>query len=321
MSTVYNAPMPILMRNVIDNLADVVTLLERNAPYTPLGGWYRPGADLDEASSAMWFQKDWVHADLAVEGSDLFLQSERYFEIARRFCDAEVILPHSLYVNLMTGLAEHGPAHTDNPKFRGRERANTPMWLLRTMLWSGLFERWEILQATAIWWLNDVEEGGIAYWADGPDKAPHRHVGDMANTALLGDNHHMFHQVERVGPFDKGTPKVTQRAELAPASDGSGDWAIVDRGQEVFRAPLDRYRVSVLWKADVYRTEAERRQVADDLLSLEEVARVFDRDLEARGEKLRFDLERLEDPSFAETLSAVYPPAIPVGAGRSIYDY
>jgi hypothetical protein len=317
---VRTARAPLLLRDVIDDVGDVRQLLERNAPYTPLGGWYRPGADEDIATNAMWFQKDWVHADLAVAGSDLFQRSERYHQAAREFCNAEVILPHSLYVNMMVGIDRAGPAHTDNPKFRGRERKNTPMWLLRTMLWSGLFRRWEIVQATSIWWLNDVEEGGLLYWPDGPDKPPHRHVGAMANTALLGDNHHMFHQVERVGPFDLGTRLVTQRAKLAPASDGSGDWAVVDRGDEVFRAPLDRYRVSVLWKADVYKTEEERRVVADDTLSFEDVARVFDQDLASRGENLRVDLERLEHPAFQRALEAVYPEARPIGAEPSMFD-
>jgi hypothetical protein len=316
---IHTAEHPILLREVIADPGAVIRLLERNAPYSPLGGWYRPGVDEEVAGSAMWFQKDWVHADLAVEGSDLFQQNPRYHEAARKFCDAELILPHSLYVNVMVGIDRSGPAHTDNPKFRGRERKNTPMWLLRTMLWSTLFTRWEIVQATSIWWLNDVEEGGLLYWADGPDKPPHRHVGAMANTALLGDNHHMFHQVERIGPFDQGTRLVTQRAQLAPAADGSRDWTVVDRGAEVFRAPLERYRVSVLWKADAYRTQQEHREVAGDTLSLEEVARIFDRDLKARGESLRFDLERLEDPAFQRSLQAVYPEAIPVGAGRSMY--
>jgi hypothetical protein len=71
----------------------------------------------------------------------------------------------------MVCLDRFGPAHTDNPKFRGRERKNTPMWLLRTMLWSELFTRLEIVQATAIWWLNDVEEGDLAGSWD-PDNFP-----------------------------------------------------------------------------------------------------------------------------------------------------
>jgi len=318
---VYIADPPLLLRDVVDDVTEVVALLERNAPYTPLGGWYRPGVAEDVPTSPMWFQKDWVHAGQCVEGSALFTEHPRYHEAARRYCGAERILPHSLYVNVMVGLDRYGPAHTDNPKFRGRERRNTPMWLLRTMLWSGLFTRWEIRQVTAIWWLGDAEEeGGLLYWAEGPDRPPRRHAGATANTALLGDNHHMFHQVERVGPFDLGTRLVTQRAQLAPAPNGSGDWAVVDRGVEVFRAPLARYRVSVLWKADVCASEAERRAVADDVLSLEEVARVFDRDLAGRGERLRFDLERLEDPVFQRALAAIYPEATPVGAGPSLYD-
>jgi len=93
---VEKASPPSLLRDVIDDVAEVVALLERNAPYTPLGGWYRPGVDEDAATSPMWSQNDWVHADLSVEGSDLFVPHPRYHESARRFCDAEVILPHSL---------------------------------------------------------------------------------------------------------------------------------------------------------------------------------------------------------------------------------
>ncbi len=315
----YSDP-PILLRDVIEDIADVVRLLERNAPYTPLGGWYRPGADLDVPSSAMWFQKDWVHADLRVEGSELFLFHERMTQAARDFYDAEVIVPHSVYVNLMAAMQRSGPAHTDNPRFQGRDRSNTPMWLLRTMLWSGLFDRQVIVQATSIWWMNDVEGGGLFYWPEGPDEPPREHVGDMANTALIGDNHGMFHQVGPVGPFDQGTRLVTQRAELAPAADGSGEWAVTDRGEVRYQAPLEQYRVSVLWKADVYRNQAEQRRQMADTLSIPEVARVFDRDLEEKGVDVRFDLDRIEDPAVIATLNTVYPEAVPVGKAPSIFD-
>jgi hypothetical protein len=157
----YSDP-PILLRDVIEDVGDVVRLLERNAPYTPLGGWYRPGADLDVPTSPMWFQNDWVHADLRVDGSELFLFHERVTQAARDFYAAEVIVPHSVYVNLMAAIDRGGPAHTDNPRFHGRDRSNTPMWLLRTMLWSGLFDRYAIVQATSIWWMNDVEGGGTS---------------------------------------------------------------------------------------------------------------------------------------------------------------
>lgn len=311
---------PLLLRDVIEDRAALLGLLERNAPYTPLGGWYRPDADPDAATSPLWFQNDWVHADLAVEGCELFLQHPRVLQAARDFYGAEVVLPHSVYVNLMAAMDRAGPAHTDNPRFQGRDRSNTPMWLLRSMLWSGLFQRWNIVQATSIWWMNDVEGGELRYWPEGPDKPPQRHADAMANTALLGDNHGMFHQVGPVGPFDRGTVMVRPRAELAPADDASGDWVVRDRGEEAYRAPLERYRISVLWKADVYRSEAERARLCAEPLSLDDVARVFDRDLAARGAELRFDLARLEDLSFAGEVAALYPEARPIDALPSIFD-
>ena len=305
---------PVLMHDVIDDMGAVVSLLESQAPYDPLGGWYNPGADPHARTRPMWFQNDWVHDTFAAPGSDLFLRNASYIDAARTFYDAEVVEPHSVYVNLMTSISDGGPAHTDNPRFHGRDRTNTPMWLLRAMLWSGLFDDYEILQATAIWWMNDVEGGGLYYWPDGPDTAPTHHVGAMANTALFGDNHGMFHQVAPIGPFDAGTPLVTPSAQLAPVGDGSGDWAVTDHGTVEFRAPLDSIRVSVLWKADVYRTAPERDDRAANALSLQDVADTFNDDLAARGATPRLDLDRLQDLTLKAELAEVYPEAVPVGA-------
>jgi len=260
-----------------------------------------------------------VHAGTVLPGAELFLNHSPYLDAARRYTGAEEIVPHSVYVNVMVALGACGPAHTDNPKFRGRERANTPMWLLRSMLSSGLFRRWEIVQTTAIWWLGDVEGGGLAYWADGPAAPPRRHAEAMANTALLGDNHHMFHQVEPVGPFEDRPRLVSPRAELAPARDGSGDWVIRDRGGEAFRAPLSRYRVSVLWKADVYATAEERQRLASDTLSLDDVCAIFQRDLSARGVSLTLEPAKLDDLAVAQAVQAVYPEPVPVGTRPTIF--
>jgi hypothetical protein len=113
---------------------------------------------------------------------------------------------------------------------------------------------------------------------------------------------------------------VTSRAELAPADDASGDWVVTDRGEQRFRAPLGDYRVSVLWKADVYKDEAERRKRIANPLSMRDVADVFDRDFERRGSELRFDLDRVEDPALIAAVNAVYPEAVPVDRAPSIYD-
>jgi hypothetical protein len=311
---------PIRLDNVIENLDGVHGLLERNAPYTPLGGWYRPGTETGAAIRPLWFQNDWVHADLCVEGADLFLFHERTMQAARDFYGAGVVIPHSVYVNLMIALDRAGPAHTDNPRFCGRDRSNTPMWLLRSMLWSGLFDDETITQATSIWWMNDVEGGGFLYWPQGPGHPPREYVGSMANTALVGDNHGMFHQVAPVGPFDRDDLRVTAAAELAPASDGSGDWCVIDRGSVRHRAPLQDYRVSVLWKADVYRDEEEHAQMQSRSLSLQEVCERFRADLAERGIDVRFDEEDLGNPATAATIAPHYPEASPSGALRSIFE-
>jgi len=311
---------PLLLRDTIDDLDEVMGLFIRNAPYTPLGGWYRPDHAQGEATSPMWFQKDWVHADFSAEGSELFFWNERFMEAARQFYSAKEIVPRSVYVNLMISLNESGPAHTDNPTFRGRDRTNTPMMLLRVMVASGLFDRWQIVQATSIWWMNDVEGGGFSYWAHGPGQGPERHVGDMANTALVGDNHGMYHQVEPVGPFLEKTPLVTPAAELAPVAGGQDDWAVTDLGKECFRAPFAQLRASVLWKADVYADEAERRELAADVISMDDVVRIFNEDLAVRGEGFRLDREALEKHTGVAELAAIYPEPVPVGAGRSIFD-
>lgn len=317
---VHHANPPVLIENLIDDIDTVAALFERNAPYMPLGGWFRPDQAGAEAMSPMWFQKDWARPDFAVDGAELFLSHERILNAAREFYDAEVVLPHTLYVNLMAAMVECGPAHTDNPTFRGRDRSNTPMMLLRSMFWSGLFDHWAIKQATSIWWMNDVEGGGLMFWPEGPQRPPQHYVGAMTNTALVGDNHGMFHQVQPVGPLTGGTHLVGASAELAPATDGSGDWVVTCRGEESYRAPFNEFRASVLLKADVYASDEERRRVESDLLSLEEVVRIYNEDLADRGESLRVEFDRLNDPALPGELAAVYPEPVPMGAGVSIFD-
>jgi hypothetical protein len=311
----HYAKPPVLLHDVIPEIGAVVDLLAGNAPYRPLGGWFRSGNEAEIASLPMWFQKDWVHADLMVPGAELFLHHPRVIDAAKSFYDAEVIVPHTIYVNVMGPTSAHGPAHTDNPVFRGLGRTNAPMHLLRAMLWSGLFGDWAITQATSIWWMNDVDGGGLLYWPDGPDAPPARHDHDMANTALVGDNHGMFHQVAPIGAGGRRPPLVTSAAEVGPTP--QGDWAVVDGGREVWRAPLETYRVSVLWKAHVYANESARRRVEGDTLGLDDVVRIFNDDLARRDDPLRLTCASVADTAIRDELRRAYPEAVPVGAGAS----
>ena len=95
---------------------------------------------------------------------------------------------------------------------------------------------------------------------------------------------------------------------------------MTDRGGIRYQAPLERYRVSVLWKADVYPNEAEQRRQMADTLSIPDVGRIFDHDLEEKGADVRFDLDRIEDPGLMAAVSTLYPEAVPVGKQPSIFD-
>ena len=119
----------------------------------------------------------------------------------------------------------------------------------------------------------------------------------------------MFHQVGSVGS-GSGTPLVSPSAELAPvADDPAGDWAITDLGDEVFRAPLDEIRVSVLWKADVFRDDEHRRRLRDQPLSLDDVA-----------DRLGADAARFDDPAHQAEVVARFPEPRPTDALPSVYD-
>jgi hypothetical protein len=305
---------------VISDVDAVVALLTREAPYTPLGGWYSPDADPHAKTRPLWFQNDWVHDTYAAEGSDIFLHHSGYIEATKEFYGATIVEPHSVYVNHMMAIEAAGPAHTDNTRFAGRDRANTPMWLLRVMFWSGLFEREAITQATAIWWLNDVDGGALRYWPDGPDAPAVEHHGAMANTALLGDNHGMFHQVCAVGPVGSEPLRVTPTAELTPTGDDATTWVVTDHGQEAFRAPLEEIRVSVLWKADVFLDEAHRHRLRNEPLSLDDVAQRLQADLADRGIDQAVQPERFDEPGYGTQIQRHYPDPKPVDVLASVFD-
>jgi hypothetical protein len=96
---------------------------------------------------------------------------------------------------------------------------------------------------------------------------------------------------------------------------------VIDHGEMVHRAPLGTFRVSVLWKADVYKTAAECDKRSADALSLPDVAAIFNDDLVRRDSPVRFDLARLDDLSHKAELATVYPEATPVDAMRSVFAY
>ncbi len=117
----------------------------------------------------------------------------------------------------------------------------------------------------------------------------------------------MFHRVDAIGE-NAEMCEASLDAELCRARDGSGDWVVEDHGTEVARYPDEALRVSLSWKAEVYRDESARRVRADHEadLTLEFVVDRFLADLADRGIVVPRPTDPLGDPSFIAALSEVY---------------
>ena len=205
----------------------------------------------------------------------------------------------------MAPLPFAGEGHIDVPAFRGIDRSEYPIWLLQQMTRSGLFVDWQIDIATAVAWFYAGGGGAFDYWADGPDAAPRRVKQPMDNRAVVGDNDFMFHRVDAIGE-DAKMVEASLDSELKP--NGQDGWVVDDGGEVVERYTSEQLRVSVSWKAEMFRDDEARRTRAEhkDDLNLEGVIDRFLADLEDRGSRIDRPSDPLTDSDFIDALSSVY---------------
>jgi hypothetical protein len=307
---------PAVLERAFDDPDLVRTLVEANAPYWPVLRYVAKPEELAAVSqskaSAMkvlppWFRGDWAYDEPLVEGADRVLDNPIFIEAAKSVFDAEVVRPTAVYVNLMAPLPFAGEGHIDVPAFRGIDRKEYPIWLLQQMTRSGLFADWQIDIATAVSWFYEGAGGAFDYWAHGPARPPERIDQPLENRAVVGDNDFMFHRVDAIGANAKMV-EASLDAELRPASSGSNEWIIEDRGRIVTRYDAAAIRVSVSWKAEVYSDERAYRQRAEHLddLAFETVIDRFLEDLSDRGIEVPRPADPLHDPDFITALSEVY---------------
>lgn len=311
---------PVFVESPFDDPATVSRLVERHAPYWPVQRYFasaeeqralsdsadRPGAAPGTLVVGPVFRGNWAYDRPLVDGVAPLLDHAPLVDAARRMFDASIVRPQSLYVNLTLPMPCGDGGHTDVPAFRGVDRTTAPVWLLVTMGRSGLFERWQLRIATAVAWFYEGEGGALTYWPDGPD-APPASLPARTNTALVGDNDVMFHRVEAVGgPDDDMVRGLTLDSELAFASHLG--WEVRDGDRVLGRWPGSQVRVSLSWKALVFRDRDEARafdEHTDDLA----VAAALDRlagDLAARGVDVPASTDPLRDPAFVAAASRAY---------------
>ena len=307
---------PIRIDGLLEDPSRVRTLLERHAPYAPVQRYLRSAAEYRNASGsaaqrqviAPNFRGDWSFEGETAPGAELFLENETLIEAAGRLFDSRLVRPFAVFSNLTWQLPfPQGDGHTDVPAFRGIDRRDYPTWLLTTMGHSRLFEAERIRIATAVAWFYDGEDGGFEYWPDGPDAPSTVHEGAIGNTAIMGDNDFMYHRVRPVGRREDGFP-LGLSLETRLEHRGGDGWAVVDGDRTLATPDFASLRVSVSWKAYVFRDEAERERVdrGADPLEIEDVWRRFYADLDARGVAFERPADPLEDEAFIDVLSREY---------------
>jgi hypothetical protein len=211
-----------------------------------------------------------------------FLSHPNLVDAAGEAFDATRIVPWYVYANVLLPGQELGP-HQDIPEFRGFGKSQAAGWLLIVMAQSGLFERWRIPVATAVWYPLDEEGGAFRYaTAEG-----WKTVAPVANRAVLFDADAIVHGVARVPGDD--APLVHLRAGARLLRMDHRSWVLMDRSGAgatmLAEYRSDQLRYSVSWKAFCFadQVEFDRWATAADDLPVETILPCLRTELEARG--------------------------------------
>ena len=243
------------------------------------------GAHHDDHSPmpiAPWFRGDWAIDEPLIEGLEPIFSNAQFIAAAKEIFETELIEPFQVYLNLNTPMPRVDPGHIDVPSFRGFDRRNEPVWLLVTMMKSGLFEPFYIPTVTAVAWYYEGEAGGFRYYPSGPEGDP-VDLPARSNAAIVGDNDRMFHAVDRVGA--RGA-SILGGLSLNSTIALEGDHYLVrDKDDLLARFPPSEIRASVSWKARAFRSRDEKRLFDEgrDLLTIDEVQARFMAALKEKG--------------------------------------
>ncbi len=228
----------------------------------------------------------------------------------RDYWDARYAEPDSMLFNVQGPCSGGGAPHVDATRFRGLSMENTPIWLMNTMVKTGLFKHWQERKAQVIaWYYRGAVGGGFTYWPDGPHLPPKQIKAPMWGRAVVVENEMMFHTAESCGPAALRSPEGLAFGSVIEAAPGSdGDWQIRTGEQVIQHIPESEFRFLVHWGANVYLDMDELRRArdhTDDLTHDMVFERLVD-DLNSRGIDFEVPVEPLTDRAFIDLLTRTY---------------
>jgi len=248
------------------------------------------------------------------EIEDCFLNT-KFLDLVRGYWGAKYATAENMLFNIQGPCAGGGSPHVDATRFRGVSMNNTPVWLMNTMVKTGLFKRWQQKKAQVItWYYKGRVGGGFTYWPEGPQAQPAQIKAPMWGRAVVVENEMMFHTAETNGPaamrHPAGLDISTQMS--ADPQDPSG-WQLTTEGKVIQRIPEEEFRFLVHWGADIYMDMAELKCALDhtDDLTHEQVFDMIIADLRARGETFQLPSDPMTDKGFIGLLTRTYDPGQP----------
>ncbi|WP_226016572.1 hypothetical protein [Novosphingobium sp. FKTRR1] len=248
------------------------------------------------------------------EIEDCFL-NKGFLDLVRGYWGARYATPENMLFNIQGPCQGGGSPHVDATRYRGISFHNTPIWLMNTMVKTGLFKQWQQKKAQVItWYYKGRVGGGFNYWPEGPQGQPTQIKAPMWGRAVVVENEMMFHTAETTGPATMRRPDGLTINTLmgADPQDPTG-WQLTTEGAVIQRLPEEEFRFLVHWGADIFMDLSELKRALDhsDDLTHEMVFDTIIADLKVRGEHFDIPSDPLTDKAFIGLLTRVYDPGQP----------